>query len=265
MNPIQKNNVTVKGNPNATQTIIFGHGFGTNQQIWATVAEPFMKDYKVVLYDLAGARPGDSSTFNPEAYDTLYAYAEDLIAICETLKIENAIYVGHSVSGMIGLLAYTKKPQYFSKMVFLGASPRYINSEDYTGGFTQEALNDLYNNMSTNYYAWISGFAPYVMSNNDKPQLAQQFATWLGEIRPDIAVSVARTIFQSDYRDKLAQLRIPTLLIHNDNDPAVPVSVGRYMHEQIADSKLEMIRAEGHFPHLSAPNEVIGVIQQFVN
>lgn len=264
MNPIQKNNISVKGNLNAGQTIIFSHGFGTNQQIWSKVAEPFMKEYKVVLYDLAGAGQADVSSFNPEAYDTLYAYAEDLIDLCESLKIKDAIYVGHSVSGMIGLLAYSKAPQYFSRMVFVGASPRYINTEEYVGGFTQEALNDLFNSMETNYYAWISGFAPYVMSNNDKPQLAEQFAKWLGEIRPDIAVSVARTIFQSDYRNKLSTLTIPTLLIHNDNDPAVPVSVGKYMQQNITNSKLVLVHAEGHFPHLSAPNEVIEAIQQFL-
>lgn len=264
MNPIQKNNIVVKGNVNATQTIIFSHGFGTNQQVWSTVAKPFLDKYKVVLYDLAGAGKADNSEFNPEAYDTLYAYADDLIDLCESLKIKDVIYVGHSVSGMIGLLAYSKAPQYFSKMVFLGASPRYINTEEYIGGFTQEALNDLYSSMETNYYAWISGFAPYVMSNNDKPELAEQFAKWLGEIRPDIAVSVARTIFQSDYRSKLSALTIPTLLIHNNNDPAVPVSVGEYMQRTIINSKLVLVNAEGHFPHLSAPEQVIEAIQQFL-
>lgn len=264
MDSIQRHNTVVTGNLTAAETIIFSHGFGTNQLAWEKVAEPFMKDYKIVLYDLAGSGSTDMSMFNPEKYDTLYAYADDLVELCETLNVKNAIMVAHSVSGMISLLAFAKAPQHFSKMVFVGASPRYINAENYVGGFTQEALDDLYTNMRTNYFAWVSGFAPYVMSNSDKPELAAGFAKTLGDIRPDIAVSVARTIFQGDYRNKLSSLTIPTLLLHNDNDPAVPVSVGEYMQANIPGSKLKLIHAEGHFPHLSAPEEVIGEIQKFI-
>jgi sigma-B regulation protein RsbQ len=264
MDIMQQHNVIVKGNLTAPQTIIFSHGFGTNQLAWEKVAEPFLKDYKVVLYDLAGAGSTDMNAFSADKYDTLYAYADDLVEICEVLKIQNAIMVAHSVSGMISLLAFAKAPQHFSKMVFVGASPRYIDAENYVGGFTQEALDGLYNNMETNYFAWVSGFAPYVMSNSDKPELAANFAKTLSDIRPDISVSVARTIFQGDYRHKLSALTIPTLLLHNDNDPAVPVSVGEYMQTQIPGSKLKLIHAEGHFPHLSAPDEVISEIQKFI-
>lgn len=264
MDIIQQHNVVVKGNLNAAETMIFSHGFGNDQSAWEKVAEPFLSDYKVVLYDLAGSGRTDMNTFSPDKYDTLYAYADDLVEICEVLNIENAIMVAHSVSGMISLLAFEKAPQLFSKMVFVGASPKYINVEGYVGGFTQEALDGLYNNMQTNYFAWVSGFAPYVMSNSDKPELAAYFAKTLSDIRPDISVSVARTIFQGDYRHKLDLLTIPTLLVHNDNDPAVPVSVGEYMKEHIPTSTLKIIHAEGHFPHISAPDEVIGAVQKFV-
>jgi sigma-B regulation protein RsbQ len=265
MNPVQKNNITVKGNLEADQTIIFSHGFGTDQNIWAEVSAPFLKDYKVILYDLVGAGKANIDAFNPETYDTLYAYANDLTDLCESLHVQNAILVAHSVSGMIGMLAGIEAPRFFSKMIFLGASPCYVNSETYTGGFTQEALNDLFNSMETNYYAWISGFAPYVMSNDDRPELAEKFAKTLAEIRPDIAVSVARTIFQGDYRSKLPEHTIPTLLIHNDNDPAVPVSVGKYMNVRIPNSKLKLVHSSGHFPHVSAPLEVIQSIQNFIS
>lgn len=264
MNIIQRHNAVVKGNPDATQTIIFSHGFGTNQHAWDKVAAPFMNDYKVVLYDLAGSGSTDMNTFSPEKYDTLYAYADDLVELCEVLNIKDAIMVAHSVSGMISLLAFAKAPQYFSKMIFVGASPRYIDADGYVGGFTQEALDGLYNSMETNYYAWVSGFAPYVMSNSDKPELAEYFAKTLSDIRPDISVSVARTIFQGDYRNKLSLLKIPTLLLHNDNDPAVPVSVGEYLHANIQGSTLKLIHAEGHFPHISAPEEVINEVQKFI-
>jgi sigma-B regulation protein RsbQ len=263
-NPIIKNNVTITGNPNAAQTILFGHGFGTDQTAWKDVVQPFLSDYKVILYDMVGAGKSDMTAFSPNKYNTLHSYADDLVDLCITLNIENAIMVAHSVSGMASMLAAIKAPQYFSRMVFIGASPRYINDEGYTGGFTQEDLNNLFHQMETNYYAWISGFAPMVMSNEDKPELTEGFAKTLAEIRPDIAVSVARTIFQSDTRKMLHLLDKPTLLLHSEYDAAVPREVANYLHAHIRDSQLEIINATGHFPHMSAPKDVIHVIQRFI-
>jgi len=265
INPLQKKNVTVKGNLDSPKTMIFGHGFGTDQRAWFTVAEAFRDEYKQVFYDNSGAGYSDPNAFSPNKYDSLAAYADDLIAICERLQVKDAIMVAHSVSGMVSLIAAVKAPQYFSKLIFVGASPRYINDEGYTGGFSQEDLYALYQTMENNYYAWVSGFAPMVMSNADRPQLAESFARSLSAIRPDIAVSVARTIFQSDCRKELPKLNKPTLLIHCDNDIAVPLAVGRYLHEHIKGSTLDIIKAEGHFPHISAPEEVIGSIKQFLD
>jgi sigma-B regulation protein RsbQ len=264
INPIVKNNVVMKGNLYARETIIFSNGFGTDQTIWEKVAAPFLSDYRIILYDLAGSGKSDMNAFSPNKYDTLRTYADDLLDICERMFVKDAIFIGHSVSGMVGMLAAIKAPQYFSKMVFIGASPKYINTEDYVGGFTQEALDELYKSMETNYFAWVGGFAPVAMRNNDRPELAAKFSESLAAIRPDIAVSVVRTIFQSDYRSRLGELTKPTLLIHCKNDIAVPLEVGGYMYEHITNSELVVIDAEGHYPHLSAPESVIKAIKKFL-
>lgn len=264
VDPIKKNNVVMKGNLYARETIIFSNGFGTEQAVWEHVMAPFLADYRIILYDLAGSGKADMQSFSPLKYDSLRSYADDLVDVCERMFVKDAIFIGHSVSGMVGMLAAIQAPQLFSKMVFIGASPRYINTDDYVGGFTQEALDELYKTMETNYFAWISGFAPMAMRNDDKPELAAVFAKTLSAIRPDIAVSVVRTIFQSDYRDRLSKLAKPTLLIHCANDVAVPLEVGEYLHKNIKGSILEVIDAEGHFPHLSAPAEVIKAIKKFI-
>jgi sigma-B regulation protein RsbQ len=264
VDPISKNNVVMKGNLYAAQTIIFSNGFGTEQAIWEKVMEPFLADYRIILYDLAGSGKADMSTFSANKYVSLRVYADDLLDICERMYVKDAIFIGHSVSGMIGLLAAVKSPHYFEKMIFIGASPRYINIDDYVGGFTQEALNGFYQMMETNYFAWVSGFAPMAMGNANRPELAESFAKTLSAIRPDVAVSVARTIFQSDYRNSLKDLIHPTLLIHCDNDIAVPLAVASYMKQHIPNSELAVVDAEGHYPHLSAPNLVINAIQKFI-
>lgn len=264
VDPISKNNVVMKGNLYAAETIIFSNGFGTEQAIWEKVMEPFLANYRIILYDLVGSGKADMNAFSANKYESLRVYADDLLDICERMYVKDAIFIGHSVSGMIGLLAAVKNPQYFTKMIFIGASPRYINTDDYIGGFTQEALNGFYQMMETNYFAWVSGFAPMAMGNVDRPELAESFAKTLSAIRPDVAVSVARTIFQSDYRSSLKDLTHPTLLIHCDNDIAVPLEVAFYMKQHIPNSELAIVDAEGHYPHLSAPNLVINAIQKFI-
>ena len=263
---MKKNNVSIEGNENAEKTIIFAHGFGTDQTAWNDVKQAFKDDYRLVLYDNVGGGNSEPEAYSPIKYNTLNTYADDLLAIATELKLNDAIVIAHSVSSMITLLASVKAPEYFSKLVFIGASPRYLNDEthDYIGGFTQPVLDEMYSTMTTNYYAWVSGFSSAVMGNPDHPELSQHFATTLSAIRPDIALSVAKVIFESDVRKELDKLNKNTLLIQSHDDIAVPAEVAEYLNKNITSSSLNFVNAKGHFPHISAPKEVIASIKSFI-
>jgi sigma-B regulation protein RsbQ len=262
----KKNNVHVEGNLNAKETIVFAHGFGTDQTSWNTVKTAFEKDYRLVLFDNTGGGKANLSDYNANNYTTLEAYADDMLAILEDLNIVGAIIIAHSVSSMITLLAALKSPDRFSKAVFIGASPRYINDEaqHYVGGFTQPALNSMYEAMTTNYYAWASGFSAVAMGNPEAPELGEEFARTLSAIRPDIALSVAKVIFESDFRDRLVELDLPVLLLQAHDDIAVPPTVAEFLKEKIKGSVLQYVAAKGHFPHISAPKEIIKAIESFI-
>ena len=255
---MQRNNVHLLGN--GDRTIIFAHGFGSDQTAWRHQVAAFESDYRIVLFDHVGAGKSDFSAYSPRRYSRLYSYAEDLLDLCDELKLTESILVGHSVSGMVSMLAALVEPQRFSKLIFIGASPRYLNDNGYIGGFEQSDLDALYAAMSSNYYAWASGFAPLVMGNPDKPELAIEFAKTLAAIRPDIAQAVARVIFQSDHRAELPRLSVPTVILQSSNDIAVPPEVGHYMVGKIPNSQLIPISATGHLPHLSAPDTVTKAI-----
>lgn len=261
---IQWHNIKIEGNLIAGKTIVFGHGFGTDQTAWQSVKTAFEKDYRIILYDNAGAGKLSAETFSSLKYSSLNGYSEDLISILNAFNLTDVIMVAHSVSSMIALLAAIKKPEYFSRLIFIGASPRYLNDENYYGGFDQAQLDAMYENMRTNYYAWVSGFSAAAMGNPDKPELSHYFASTLSSIRPDIALSVAKTIFESDIRKKLHAIKKPILLIQSQKDIAVPMQVARYLNENIRDSTLVTVNAEGHFPHISAPNEIIKAIKEFI-
>jgi sigma-B regulation protein RsbQ len=255
---LERNNVKILGS--GSQTLILAHGFGSDQTAWRHQVAAFASEYRIVLFDHVGAGKSDFAAYSPHRYSSLYSYAEDLLDLCAELKLTQCVLVGHSVSGMVSLLAALVEPQRFSQLIFISASPRYLNDEGYIGGFDQSDLDALYAAMSTNYYAWASGFAPIAMGNPDKPELALEFANTLSAIRPDIAQAVSRVIFQSDHRVELPRLTVPTTILQASNDIAVPPEVGHYMSQKIPRSKLIPIPATGHLPHISAPDVVTHAI-----
>jgi len=262
----KKNNISIEGNLTAPETLVFAHGFGTDQTAWKWVKEAFAADYRLVLYDNVGGGNSDPAAFSPKKYNNLSPYADDMLAIFEDLDLAGSTVIAHSVSSMISLLAANKKPDYFKKMVFVGASPRYLNDEaaGYIGGFNQAALDDTYDAMTTNYYAWVSGFAEAAMGNPDKPELGEHFVHTLAAIRPDISLSVAKVIFESDIRNELPKLHKEVLLLQTKEDIIVPEEVSEYLNKHIEGSKLAYLEATGHFPHISAPNEVIKQLKAFI-
>ncbi|MBD2089841.1 alpha/beta hydrolase [Microcoleus sp. FACHB-1515] len=259
---MQRNNVHVLGR--GRETVIFAHGFGSDQTAWRHQVPAFESSYQIVLFDHVGAGQSDMAAYSPLRYRSLYSYAEDLLELCAALKLSDVILVGHSVSGMVSLLAALIDPSRFRQLVFVGASPRYLNEPEtgYIGGFEQADLDGLYAAMSANYYAWASGFAPIAMGNPERPELAIEFAKTLSAIRPDIAQAVARVIFQSDHRAELPKLTVPVVILQSNNDVAVPPQVGQYMAAHIPQSKLIQINAQGHLPHLSAPDVVTQTLKE---
>lgn len=263
----KKNNVQIEGNASAAKTIVFAHGFGTDQTAWDQVKGYFADDYRMVLYDNVAAGKADPGAYSPIRYNTLNSYADDLLSIIESFVFGPVTVIAHSVSSMITLLAALKRPEYFNKVVFIGASPRYINDEanGYHGGFTKESLEEMYQVMKTNYYAWVSGFSSMAMGNPDQPELGESFARSLGAIRPDIALAVAKVIFKSDLRHELVNFKVPTLLVQSQNDIAVPREVSLYLNAHISGSSLVEVEADGHFPHISAPQQVVNAITPFIS
>lgn len=266
MDIIQRNNIHVTGKPDSPQTLIFAHGFGIDQTSFSKVIPSFEHDYKIVLFDNTGGGKADIKAYSPKRYESIHGYATDAANIIQALDLRGVTFIGHSVSGMTGLLASIHYPGMIDKLVLLGSSPRYLNDpkDGYTGGFDPHALNSLFSAMTTNYHAWAAGFSKLAMRNENRPELAAAFARSLESIRPDIAIQVAKAIFYLDYREELPKVTIPVLVVQTANDIAVPAVVSEYLEAHIPNSRRTKVETEGHFPHISAPQEVIAAIQSFL-
>ncbi len=263
-NLLKRHAVRVLGNPSAPRKMVFVHGFGTDQSAWKPVSRAFFPDYRVVLYDHAGAGSSSEEAFDPDRYAGLEAYAHDLLDVCTALDLRDAVLVGHSMGGMVAVLAALKRPELFSRLVLIGASARYLDDDDYRGGFTQADLDGLYAAMTSSYQAWVSGFAPLVMGGEVNAEPGADFAKTLGAIRPDVAQAVARSIFQSDHRKDVVRLHLPTLLLQTKRDVAVPREAAEFLHRSIAGSTLVEVNTAGHLPHLTAPRGVIAAMRSWL-
>lgn len=260
---LQRNNVHVVGS--GAPTIVFAHGFGTDQAVWKRQVDALAPRHRLVLFDHVGAGSTDPAAYSSRRYRSLAAYASDLLEIYAALELTDTVYVGHSMSGMIGVLAGIAQPKIFRKMVLLCASPRYLNDEGYTGGFDQAGLDRLYQVMSVNYHAWASGFADLAMPTLGQPQLTADFASTLSAVRPDVAMAVLRIIFEADYRAELPRLKVPTLVLQPAEDVLVPRAVGEYLARHIPGSKLVLVPGSGHLPHVYAPDAVNEAIRDFIS
>jgi sigma-B regulation protein RsbQ len=253
-------NLNVTGNLSARQTVVLAHRFGSDQTAWRHQAAALGADYRLVLFDHLGCGQADTSAFNPLVYNSLERFSADVLDILRALELERVIFIGHSVSAMLGMLAALAEPQRIARLVFVGASPRYLNETGYVGGFELADLNSMYKVMAQSYLDWANGFAPLVMGNAGDPSLGREFARTLSGMRPDMAQSIARVIFEADYRAQLPLVTQPVLILQPNRDVAVPLAVGAYLAARLPHNQLRILDAEGHFPHLSAPDEVNAAI-----
>lgn len=257
-----RNNVRVFGQ--GRQPIIFAHGFGCDQNMWRFVTPAFENDYKIILFDYVGHGHSDRSSYNPARYASLEGYAQDVLDICAALDLQGAIFVGHSVSSMIGLLAALAEPRYFSRLIMVGPSPCYINGDGYLGGFERKDIEGLLETMEKNYIGWANFLAPNIMGNPDRPQLGQELSDSFCSTDPVVARQFAEVTFFSDNRKDLYKLSVPSLILQCSEDIIAPLEVGEYLAQNLPNSTLKVLKATGHCPHMSAPEETIAVIHEYL-
>ncbi|EXB28735.1 hypothetical protein L484_009421 [Morus notabilis] len=247
----EAHNVKVLGggnnnNNNNNQTIVLGHGFGTDQSVWKHLIPHLVDEFQVILYDNMGAGTTNPEYFDFDRYSSLEGYAYDLISILDELQVHSCIFVGHSVSGMVGVIASVTRPDLFSKLVMIAASPRYLNDVDYFGGFEQEDLDQLFDAMGKNYKAWCSGFAPLAVGGDMDSVAVQEFS-------------------RGDMRQILGLVSVPCHILQSFKDLAVPIVISEYLHQHLGgESIVEVMSSEGHLPQLSSPDVVIPVLLRHI-
>ncbi len=260
---IVRNNVKISGR--GEQPMLFAHGFGCDQNMWRFLTPAFEAEHKVVLFDYVGSGKSDLSAYRAERYESLEGYAQDLLDVCTACDLRNITFVGHSVSSVIGMLAAIREPERFEKLIFIGPSPCYINyPPEYIGGFEREDLIELLAVMEKNYIGWANFLAPVVMKNPERPDLVMELEESFCSTDPMIARRFAEATFFSDNRVDLPKVTTPSLIMQCSQDAIAPLEVGHYLHRSLPQSELRIMRATGHCPHMSHPEETIEIIKDYL-
>lgn len=258
-----RNDVRVSGQVGG-RPMVFAHGYGCDQNMWRFVAPDFEVDHQVVTFDHVGFGGSDLSAYDPVRYGSLRGYAADVVEVMRELELTDAVFVAHSVSAMIGVLAHAAAPELFGAMVMVGPSARYVDDGDYVGGFSREQIKELLASLDANHLGWSATMAPVVMGNPDRPELAAELTNSFCRTDPDVARQFARVSFLSDNRADLPGVDVPTLVLQCSEDVIAPETAGRYVHEHIAGSVFTQLAATGHCPHLSDPEETTAAVRAWL-
>ena len=258
----ERHNVTVRGS--GEPTLFFSHGFGCDQSMFRQMVPAFSEEYRTITYDMAGANAYTAGDFRPERYTDLDAYARDAINILDELEEQGVVFIGHSVSAMIGVLVANARPDLVDSLVLIGPSPRYINDGEYVGGFSKEDIDELLETMADNYLGWSRAMAPAIMGNADRPHLGEELTSGFCKTDPDAARQFAAVTFRGDNREDLAKLRQPALVIQATEDIIAGENVGRYVAANVANGHFRLIEARGHCPHMSAPEATNAAVREFL-
>jgi sigma-B regulation protein RsbQ len=262
MSAIRRNNVNVIGS--GGRTLMLAHGYGCDQNMWRRMTPAFVERHRIILFDYVGAGDSDPSAFDRARYSSLRGYAQDVLEILEELNLDPVCFVGHSVSSMIGALAAIERPELFDSLVMVGPSPRYINDEQYQGGFELADIEEMLEILEGNHMGWSSTMAPLIMGNPEEPELAAELEASFCRTNPVFAQHFARVTFLSDNRADLPKVKTRTLILQCDKDVIAPSSVGEYVHRCLPNSQIVVMKATGHCPHVSAPMEVIEEMRRFL-
>ncbi len=262
MSVLLRNNVRIVGDGSAT--MVFAHGFGCDQTMWRFLAPAFGERFRTVSFDLVGSGGSDISAYDRAKYGTLHGYVGDLLEILDECATGPVVFVGHSVSTMIGMLATIKAPERFAAQVMIGPSPCYINDGDYIGGFERADIDELLDTLESNYLGWSSSMAPVIMGVPDQPALREELTDSFCRNDPEIAKHFARVTFLSDHRADVPKSGVPALILQCSDDLIAPRAVGDYLHRHLPNSSLHVIENVGHCPHMSAPTESSRVIERFL-
>jgi len=262
-NIVEKHQIRILGS--GGRTFVLASGLGLDQSTWRLVAPSLAQDNTVVLFDYVGFGKSNRASFDKNHYQNLEAFAEDVMLLCDTLQLKDVVFVGHSISSMIGLIAGLRQPERFDKFIFIGPSPCYLNDNDgYVGGLRREDVDVILKEMEDDYLSWVLKYVPGFADESNARDLVQEIIQTFVSNDPATVRQFALAAFFADYRRELLDFDKECLILQTRNDALVPVQVGDYLRAHLSRGTLIRLSGQGHFPQLTSAAEVLSAMRKFL-
>lgn len=247
------------------RTIVFANGLGTSQATWRHITSALMSRARMVRFDNVCSPAAPPGGYRAECYASLYPYVDDALALIDELALDDVLFVGHSISGIIGLLAAVAAPERIRRVATICSTPRFLADANYPVGLATDVIDGILHAAQDDYPAWATAFASQAIGPDASEAERLEFCTLLAAMRPDIAMRTLRTVFLSDFRDILGRVSQPVMVMHSQSDAAVPLEAGEYLVQHLPNATLVPLQARGHVPHLTAPRQVVQALEQVLD
>ncbi len=239
----------------AGSPLVFVHGFTTTAEFWREQVEAFSSRYRVIRINL----PGHGGSPRPDGRSyTIAAFANDILAVYRTLKIDDAILVGLSMGGTVAQSFTLSHPECVRALVLVGATPHGLG-EDVNVDNVLRAIDDLgVVRASQNVIERSFGGS----ASRELIEFAKQEVTQTPDF---VAREAIVSLNASDSRTRLHDINVPTLVVVGKEDIITPPGESVVLSKGIPESHLEIIPDAGHFPMLEQPQMFNRILKDFLD
>jgi pimeloyl-ACP methyl ester carboxylesterase len=233
------------------RTIVAQGGWTGSWELWAGPFQSLSRTWRTIAYD----HRGTGATIASVDSITMENMVGDLFAVMDGMAIESCVLAAESAGGMVAVNAVLQQPQRFEGLVLVDT---LLHKED--DGSDAAFIQGLETNFNQTIAAFANACVPEIEA--DSAAIRSWGMKILGRATPESAVKLLQCAYGIDLRPQLAQISVPTLILHGDQDVIVPLSDAEYAAAQIPNSRFHILKGAGHVPTMTCPGEVAQLINR---
>jgi class 3 adenylate cyclase len=218
---------------------------------------------RLILIDRLGT--GLSDRLPPDRAATLEQRMDDIRAVLDALGIERAAVLGWSEATIPCAMFAATYPARTSALIMYGGMPRALDADDYPWGIPRGAFDEYLEAVAELWGEELPTLALWAPSVADRAAEQKWFARY-GRlaVSPGAAVTLFRSFRDTDIREILPSIRVPTLIIHRTDDTLIPIGHSRFMAERIPDAKLVELPGQDHLWWFGDQDVIVDEVEEFL-
>lgn len=249
--------VTVDGAPDAP-ALILSNSLGTTLEMWDPQLAAFSAHHRVIRYD---ARGHGGSPITPGPY-SIAELGQDVLAVMDALSIAQAAFCGISMGGHTGLWLGIHAGHRFQAIAVCNSAAKIGTAQGWRERVSmvrEGGLSSMQSLAASSPGRWFS--ADFVQA---QPALVQEAQAWIASIAPHGYAACCGALADSDLREQLGRIVLPTLLVAGMRDPVTTVADAQEMQASIPGAALAVVLAS-HLSNLEAPEAFNEAVLRFLS